>query len=1014
MSPTDKPDQGARVALRALTAFLFLTGMSGLVYQVVWTRYLGLLLGSSSIAIVVVLATFMGGLAIGSLLFGRIADRPLRRLRLYAWLELGVGAYCILFPAWYGLVSTPYLSWVAGLSATHPMAFTAARLAFAAALLLPPTILMGGTMPVATRFLVDFDPGVRVAVARLYWVNSIGAVTGAVLAGFVLLPTFGMDLSLDLAGTVNIAVAVMALAMRRWVDEPSREEAVSAPSEPPLPTRAVLAVLAAISLSGFAGLGLEVAWTRLLALVVGGSTYAFTIMVATFILGIALGSLIASRPRIGRGDPLLWLAGAFTFVAVTLVASYPAYPRLPWTFQWMRGLLSSAPEAFPIYQGLLFVLAAGIMLVPTLAMGATLPLAARVAAQGASLGSRVGLTWALNTAGTLLGALLSGMVLLPRLGLQSTFALLSACYAAAALVTLVGVSAQARRGATAVAVVAALALPVGWVLPRWDLVSLNSGAYRKRGVPEPYDRWVKGFGATLLWSTDGATSTVSVFDTKDGDRFLKVNGKTDASLRADLATQLLLGHIPAMLGPAGARRALVVGVGSGATVRALSTHADLAITAVEIEPAVLEAARRYFQQVNGGVLDGHPRVQVLIEDAKTVFQRAGPPYDLVVSEPSNPWLAGIGGLFSKDYFEAVRARLAPGGVMAQWLQTYEMDDETVRLVLRTFRAVFPEVTVWQSLTSDYILLGSAAPLRLEGALLTDRLQAPAVRDSLALAGIDSVEGLLARQVMSSSGVAAVTLSGPLNTDQFPLLEYDAPRGFFAGQDAQLFSTFDERPYAVGRADLFLHAWLSKAPTAAVVASMARSVSTTSPSLALALLTRAAAAEPAQPEAALALASLLEERGESLLAREHLLASPRTPARDALLARVEFSVAAQRCQAQRNGIYPVAECSSVRRLGEAILARPVTPAELVTVAERLARAELWSGAAPLALKRYRDLMARPFPKSLRHDGEWHTGEAAALLMMGDKAGATSAALAALRFDPASKPASRILASATAIR
>jgi spermidine synthase len=1011
MSPTDSPARSARTALGALTAFLFLTGMSGLVYQVVWTRYLGLLLGSSSVAIVVVLATFMGGLAIGSLVFGRIADRPLRRLRLYAWLELGVGAYCILFPAWYGLVSTPYLTWVAGLSATNPTAFTAARLAFAAALLLPPTVLMGGTMPVATRFLVDFDPGVRVAVARLYWVNSIGAVAGAALAGFVLLPNFGMDLSLDLAGTVNIAVAVVALSMRRWLDEPSPGELAPAPSEPPLPNRAVLAVLAAITLSGFAGLGLEVAWTRLLALVVGGSTYAFTVMVATFILGIALGSLVAARQRFGRGDPLLWLAGAFTIVALSLVATYPAYPRLPWTFQWMRGLLSSAPEAFPIYQGLLFVLAAGVMLVPTLAMGATLPLAARVVAQGASLGSRVGLTWALNTAGTLLGALLSGLILLPRLGLQSTFALLSACYAAAALVTLLGLSRQAWRPAIALAVVAALALPVGWLLPRWDLVSLNSGAYRKRGVPDPYDRWVKGFGAGLLWSRDGATSTVSVFELDDGDRFLKVNGKTDASLRADLATQLLLGHLPAMLGPASAKRVLVVGVGSGATVKALTTHEDLNITAVEIEPAVLDAARSYFQAVNGGVLDGHPRVQVLIEDAKTVFQRGDASYDLVVSEPSNPWLAGIGGLFSREYFEAVKTRLSAGGVMAQWLQTYEMDDETVRLVLRTFRAVFPEVTVWQSLTSDYILLGSREPLPLDAALLARRLQAPAVRKSLELASIDSVEGLLARQVLSSRGVAAATRSGPLNTDQFPLLEYDAPRGFFAGQDAQLFSSFDERRYSVGRADLMLHAWLPKAPAVAAVASMARSVSATNPALALALLTRAAAADPARDESVMALAGALEDRGESLLAREHLMNSPGTPARDALLARVEYSVAVQRCQAQRNGLYPISECTAARQLGRALLERSLAPGDLVSVAERLARVELWSGDMPLALKRYRDLIARPFPKPLRHDGDWHTGEAAALLGMGDKAGAASAALAALRFDPSSKAANRILATAT---
>ena len=1007
MDPTAHLPANARLATRAITAFLFLTGASALVYQVVWTRYLGLLLGSSSVAVVVVLAGFMGGLALGSLGFGRLADRPIRRLTLYAWLELGVGLYCVLFPMLLAAASGPYLALVGSLSASHPAAFTAARLAFAMALLLPPTVLMGGTLPAAIRFLVGLTPGVRLAVGRLYWVNSAGAVLGALVAGFVLIPNLGLDLSLDLGALVNVLVASAALALRQRVGEVTSAEAPADPAEAPLPKRAVRAALAAVTLSGFAALAVEVAWTRLLALVLGGSTYAFTVMVATFILGIALGSRLVTAGRFGRGDPTVWLAGALAVVAALLAASMPLYPRLPWLFQGLRSLLSSSRSAFPLYQAVVFTTAGLVMLLPTIAMGATLPLAARIAASGPAVGSRVGLTWALNTAGTLLGAILTGLVLLPRIGLQATLAVVAACYAVAALVALAGAGAGSRRAVVGVVAAGMSVLAVLALQPAWPLVQLHAGAYRMRSAPGSLAEWIGKLGMKVLWARDGATTSVSVLGTRD-DRLLRVNGKTDASLRGDLDTQLLLGHVPAFLAAPRASRALVIGLGSGATVAALASHPELRVTAVEIEPAVVEAARGWFGEVNDGVLDGHPRVEVLVEDAKTVFQRGGAPWDIIVSEPSNPWLAGVGGLFTRDFFEAARARLAPHGVMAQWLQTYELDDETVRLVLRTFHSVFPEVTVWQAQGNDYILIGGDQPLAVDPALLERRFQAEAVRRSLSRTSVDSVAGLLARQVLSPAGVAAAAGPGPVNTDQFPTLEFDAPRGFFAGRHLGLHR-------GAGRASLRLRPQGAPPPPLAPGGAGRHAAPLHGP------LGREAArgagrraAGPCRPALAEA-ARPGAGRGQGAGGARRASPGQRGPPGGAALAGGRRAAGAPRVRRRGPGLPGAAqrhhpagglhEGGEARPGGAAGRHRPGPAARRGVAGPRLPLERRQPGGHG-SLRRHAD------PAGLRDPArlvEWWSGEAAARFNLGDLAGARSAATEVLRLDPNSRVARRLLAA-----
>lgn len=996
-----------RLAARALTVFLFLTGGSALVYQVLWSRYLGLLLGSSAVAVVVVLAAFMGGLAIGSWTFGRIADRPIRRLSLYAWLEIGVGVYCALFPVLMAALEGPYVRLVAPLHTASPATFTAARLLFAALLLVPPTILMGGTMPAASRFLLGLEPGVRKAVARLYWVNSLGAVTGALVAGFWLIPALGLDLSMDIAAAVNVIVGVSAIALRTRIGEDPTANAHEDPQEKPLGVRAARASLAAITVSGFAALVVEVAWTRLLALVLGSSTYAFALMVATFILGIALGSRLVGSQRFAARDPVSLLAGCLAAVAVLLAVSLPFYPALPWLFHRLRSYVNPIPEAYPLLQGLFFVTCALVMLAPTIAMGATLPLASRIATQApAALGRRVGLTWALNTMGTLLGALLAGLVFLPRIGLQGTFSLVTALYGVASILALLGMAAPIPRRAIAVGVAAVTAAAAVPLLPAWPMQQLVHGDYRNRGRVPPFRKWVSSKGSVQVLShVDGATCSVTVTqETAQKVLMLRVNGKPDASTGVDMPTQVISGHLAAFLSRPQAARALVVGIGSGATVGALATHPGLQVTAVEIEPAVVAAAREHFAAINERYFE-NPRVQVVVEDAKTIFRLAREKWDIIVSEPSNPWVAGISGLFTRDYFEQARSSLAPGGVMVQWMHTYEMDDDSARLILRTFRAVFRHATVWETGANDYVLVGSEKPLAVDARLLDERFAVPEVQKSLARVNVTGVHGLLARQVLSTPGLALVAGAGALNSDQFPALEYGAPRGFFVGTGSLVIAQADERGRLGSRPLLFREYVAQRPVDSARAVEVARSLQSLNPRLQLAALWEASRLAPRDAQVSARFVKAMGLAGAAE-AEDALRTMPAGAARRDLL-QAGFAAAADQCRATRSSLFPAPGCERAVRFGEELARVEDRVEQRLEAAAGLGNVYLWAGKPERSLESAKALLAANPGAPPARRAAWLEASAMSQFLLGREDEAKRTATEALSLNPSLPAARRIL-------
>jgi spermidine synthase/MFS family permease len=804
-----------RLNLRWLypTAFwcLLLSGVAGLVYQVVWARYLALLLGSTSHGVVAVLVAFMGGLALGNAWLGRYADRLRRPLALYGWLEIGIAVYGIFFPTYFELCQTGYRAIAVGIEPNHP-SLLALKFVFGLAAILIPATLMGGTLPILTRLVTRSLGELRGRVAGLYFVNSLGAMIGVVAADFWWIPSFGLEVSILGAAALNALVGALALFVQSGLREAATPTATDpSPSIPTPPGQAEddqqfapfewrLAVIAA-GVSGFVAMLYEVVWTRMLALTLGSSTHAFSIMLATFIAGIAAGAWLVGRWRGLRRtfDAFGWIELA---LALVLLVSMFFYHLLPYAFYRLGEILARYPENHGVYQILQFIVCFAVMFGPALLLGMTLPLATRVAtAEVTRTGRSVGVVFSVNTIGTVLGAALSGLVLLPQLGLAATFALGVALNLAIALAVLLRHTARLRSTLLVgipLLVAGCIAFASVILDPKWDR-AFALGLWRYRGPVISLDDFLARVRSlNLRYHRDGAGSTVAVASgirsTNKIEHFdLRVNGKTDASSHGDLPTQLLSGHIPMLIHPH-ATEALVVGIGSGITCGAILTHPDVRrLDIVEISPEVHHAAREWFRPFNGGALED-PRSQVIIDDAKSFLATTRRKYDVIVTEPSNPWMAGVSGVFSLEYYETCRDSLKPGGIIGQWVQVYETDDSAIRTVLATFGSVFPHFSIWQTLQGDLLLVGSLEPTDKDVARIQRQFQRNEVRKDIERADIFTFPALLGLQLVSEeNGAHLVADDTQRHSDFFPRLEYLAERAFFARGETRFLAEFDERP-----------------------------------------------------------------------------------------------------------------------------------------------------------------------------------------------------------------------------
>ena len=781
---------------RALLLCLFLSGAAALMEEVVWEKYLGVLFGSTAVSRTLILTAFMGGLSAGYFAAGSLAGRVKRRLLAYASLEAAVGLYALASPVLFTALSA-FLRLSAAYSggAAPGLRGSAAALAVLAA----PTMLMGATLP----FLA-----LEAELGSLYSANNFGGVAGAVLAGFVLLPAVGLDASARWAGCFNLAAAALALAASRRKGPPAASAVpASAPEGPP---GLGLAIRAGAFTAGLCALAQEHVWTRFLGLMLGSSTHSFSLVLAAYIAGLGWGAAQARGLKPARPARAFGLCLAATGLASLAAAAASA--ALPVLLFNLRVALNRTPETYPLYAAAEAALCFLLLLGPAFFSGLALPLAAEAdPAPRRDWGGSVGAVFGLNALGAIAGAAGTGLVLIPRAGLTGAL-LWSSCLPAAAGAALLAYAGPARRrwlapGAALAALGVLLALR-----PGWSPAFLSEGPFDLRLSRdfisfEDYRRAVADRG--LVYYKDGADASVAVLQWAGG-RYLKINGKTEASSVPDLGTQLLSGHLPFILFPGRSdekRAALVIGMGSGNTLGAVLTHPVAEADLLEISPEVVQASRA-FEPDNGRPLDD-PRTKVLVRDAGPFMRLAPWKWDLIISEPSNPWVAGVSGLFTRDFFLAAQARLKPGGALVQWFHLYNMDNESVLLFLRTFRSVFDHVTVWNSEGHDLMIVGTDHPLAPDWPAMKRELERPEAARSLARTGLLDLPTFLSLQVLSEADVDSLAGSeaGPLHTDRRPLLEYRAQSAHFTQETADLLEPVDGRRRPLAWGNLLLHRYL---------------------------------------------------------------------------------------------------------------------------------------------------------------------------------------------------------------
>jgi spermidine synthase len=778
------PERVAGRIFVAVNVCFFFSGATGLLYQVLWVRMLGLVFGHTVFAITTVLAAFMGGLGLGSYLFGRIVDRQKHVLRLYGMLEAAIGLYVLATPLLFSWAELLYVRLNRDLHLSF-FTFSLVQFVLIFLILLVPTTLMGATLPVLSRFFVREVRSLGNRVGLLYALNTFGAVLGAYLTGFHLIPTVGIRATLQMGATLNLGIGALAFVFEKHlarlglpspVDETSPRQDGREPlrRDPEAGKLAIALTVLGFGLSGAVSMIYEVTWTRALALIIGSSTYAFSTMLVAFLTGLALGSFLLSR--VARRLVMTPLSFALLQLGIGLGALLliPLFERMPEVFL-AAFRFSSSPGSIMTVQFLVSFLA---MLLPTVFMGGTFPCAAQIAARGLHrVGYDVGTVYAVNTAGAIGGTIVGGFLLIPLLGVALTIKIAIGLNLGLALVlSLVSGAGWVKTTSTALSLAAFFPLVI---FEQWDHHVMSSGVsvYAQRFLSNPNRlsfRQALTLGEILFYR-DGISSTVSIHRT-GGFITLRVNGKTDASNGLDMHTQLMSGHIPLLLHPE-PRRVLVLGLGSGVTVGAAAQHPVMEIDAIEIEPAVAEASKFFVKENRDALRDA--RVRLSIADGRNFILSTDKTYDVIISEPSNPWIGGIGSLFSLEFYHIVASRLAPNGIICQWVQGYNLFPQDLRMVVKTLRSVFPHTTIWNTSTGDYLLIGSRVPLSLDYARLEHRYKTlPTLREDMARLGLGSPLSILADFVLGEQDAARYADRAWLNTDDLPLLEFSAPNSLY--------------------------------------------------------------------------------------------------------------------------------------------------------------------------------------------------------------------------------------------
>lgn len=736
--------------MRCFAALLLASGSVSLVYETLWVRQLGRVVGVEVHAVTIALSAFFGGLALGSACLGRVADRVRRPLRLYAQLEAGVAVL--------GVLSTLALArsapfFVALQDSVGPLAW-----ALPSGLVGLPAFLMGGTLPAALRSLYPDADTVAPATGILYAANTAGAVLGTLATPFLLVPAFGIEGAGIFAAALGLGIASAALLLDHSAGVRTAVAPAPAMESAPVVLRDARVALGLYAAAGGVALGYEVVWSELLVQFMSTRSYAFAVMLATYLSGLALGSFLFTRLGGRNVDPWLALGILLTGASVTALAIITLLgPWLPdaQTFAGMWAMRATGRETIEVLAR--FAVAAGaVLFVPTAFLGAAFPAAARLIASAHSVGGDIGTILAWNTAGGIAGTLITGFVLVPLLGLVRSLELLAVAGVALGGVALLR---RARIGAGIGAMAMLLAMALVALTPRNKLATLLA---EKRG-------------GTLIFYEEDTGGTVAVLEqqaVRGRFRRLYIQGVSNSGDALTSTRYMRLqALLPLLIHKGEPRTALVVGFGTGITAGALLADPSLKTRVVaELLPSVVRAAP-FFSGNLGAAND--PRLEIRIGDGRQELLRREQRYDVITLEPPPPSAAGVVNLYSRDFYELCRTRLQTDGLMAQWWPISAQNDEDSRSLVRSFLDVFPFASAWSTELHEVLLIGSSSPIELDGAQIAARYSQPAVRSALAEVGIESPEALLATWLTDRVGLERFSGDAPAVTDDRPLIEHAA-------------------------------------------------------------------------------------------------------------------------------------------------------------------------------------------------------------------------------------------------
>jgi spermidine synthase len=754
------------------------SGFAGLIYESVWTHYLKLYLGHAAYAQSLVLIVFMGGMALGAALCARRSTRIRNPLAAYAAIEAAVGACALVFhPVFVAATDWSYATLLPSLGVDWQALI--AKLAVTCALILPQSILLGATFPLMSAGLVRMaNAGTRPAlgkpIAMLYFSNSLGAAAGVLMSGFVLIAWVGLPGTLRTAGTVNLVIAAAVALLARSASAPVEPRRAGGEARP------VILLLAVALFTGFASFVYEICWIRMLSLVLGASTHSFELMLSTFILGLALGGLAVRRRVDATASPerlLGWVQVAMGLLALTTL---PVYDR---SFELMEYLMKGLARTDA---GYFFFNLAGqgvsalVMLPAAFCAGMTLPLITGALLRNGAGERAIGQVYAANTLGAIAGVLLAVHLGLPLLGLKGTL-IAGALVDAGLGLVLLHRFAAARAPFAAAAAACVLAFAPMSLAFELDANKMTAGVFRYGDLASSRD-------AKVLFGKDGKTATVHLVSYPEAVS-IRTNGKSDGSINLDPAgergsdeiTMVLTGAVPLAIKP-DAKTAAVIGIGTGLTMHTLLQDLALeSVETVEIEAAMAEAARGFAPRNDSAFLD--PRGRIWIDDAKTFFSTRGRHYDILVSEPSNPWVSGVSSLFTREFYRRIRGHLNPGGILVQWFQLYEIDPARLASVMRALGEAFPHYVVFAPSDYDLLIIASASPIPLppKAAVFAH----PGLARELRTVHILSPGDLDARYLGDRATLDPLFASYgmPANSDYYPVLDLDAVKDRFTEKSA---------------------------------------------------------------------------------------------------------------------------------------------------------------------------------------------------------------------------------------